>query len=130
MSQENLELARQCLEAYNRRDIEMLRSLNAPDVEVDWTASRGVEAGVYKGFDAVLGFYTGFFDAFEELVFEWEQFIAAGESVIVPNVARMRGREGIEVRARSALLMTFRDRALTRICLYQETRQALDAVGL
>jgi ketosteroid isomerase-like protein len=130
MSQENVELARQCLDAYNRRDIEVLRALNDPGVEVDWTASRGVEAGVYKGFDAVMRFYAGYFDAFEEIVIEPERFIEAGESVVVPNVARVRGREGIEVIARSALLMTFRAHTLTRIRLYQETQQALDAVGL
>jgi ketosteroid isomerase-like protein len=130
MSAENVELARRCLEAYNRRDIELLRALNAPDVEVDWSASRGLEAGIYKGFDAVLRFYTSYFDAFEEIVFEAQAFIQAGDSVIVPNIARNRGREGIEVRARSALLMTFRGNRVIRICLYQDTQQALEAVGL
>jgi ketosteroid isomerase-like protein len=130
MSQANVELAQRCFDSYNRRDIEALRALNDPDVEVDWSASRGVEAGVYQGFDAVLRFYTGYFDAFDEIAFEPERFIEAGESVVIPNVARSRGREGIEVPARSTLVMTFRGHTVTRICLYQETDEALKAVGL
>jgi ketosteroid isomerase-like protein len=130
MSQENVELAKRCFDAYNRRDIEALRALNDPDVEVDWSASRGLEAGVYRGFDAVFDFYTGYLEAFEEIEFVAEGFIEVGESVVVPNVARSRGREGIEVLARSALLMTFRRGRVNRICLYQDTEQALKAVGL
>jgi ketosteroid isomerase-like protein len=126
----NVELARRCFDAYTRRDIEALRAFNDPDVEVDWSASRGVEAGVYRGIDAALRFYQGYFDAFEEIVFEPDRSIDAGPSVVIPNVARSRGREGIEVVARSALVMTFRDHRVTRICLYQETQQALEAVGL
>jgi ketosteroid isomerase-like protein len=130
VSQQNVELAERCFDAYNRRDIEALRVFNDPDVELDWTASRGVEAGVYRGIDAALRFYQGYFDAFQEIIFEPERFIDAGESVVIPNLARSRGREGIEVLARSALVLTFRDHAVTRICLYQETQQALEAVGL
>jgi ketosteroid isomerase-like protein len=108
MSQGNVELAQRCFEAYNRRDIEALRSLYDADVEQDWSASRGVEAGVYRGLDSVLRFYSGYLDAFDEIVFEAERFIEAGESVVVPNVAQGRGRKGIEVLARSAVVMTFR----------------------
>jgi ketosteroid isomerase-like protein len=120
MSKQNVDMARKCIAVYNRRDLETLRALNDPDVEVDWSASRGVEAGVYRGFDAVLRFYKGYFDAFEEIVVTPERFIDAGESVVVPNVSRSRGREGIEVLARSALVITFRSEKVTRICLYQE----------
>jgi hypothetical protein len=50
--------------------------------------------------------------------------------MIVSNLARQRGRDGIEVTARSALLFTVRDARITRICLYQELDEALKAVGL
>jgi ketosteroid isomerase-like protein len=70
MSQENVEIAQQSLEAFGRRDVEAMRGLNDPDVVLDWSASAGVEAEVYRGFDAALRFYTGYFEVFEELVFE------------------------------------------------------------
>jgi hypothetical protein len=130
MSQANVEVAQRCIDAYNQRDIEALRVLNDPDVEVDWSASLGIEADVYRGIDAVLRFFAGYFDAFEEITIEPDRFVDAGESVVVPNLARVRGRDGIEASARSTLVYTVRRRRVTRICLYHETGQALQALGL
>jgi ketosteroid isomerase-like protein len=130
MSQENVEIARQAIDAYTRRDIEALRALADPNIELDWSASLGWLAGVYRGFDETLRFYEDYFEAFEEIVMEPDRFIDAGASVVVPNVAYQRGRDGIEVSARSTLVFTVRDRKLTRVCLYQETAEALKAVGL
>jgi ketosteroid isomerase-like protein len=130
MSQENVEVARQSLEAFSRRDVETMRTLNHTNMELDWAASAGVEATVYRGFAAALRFYTGYFEAFEEIVFDEMSFIDAGESIVVPNLSRSRGRDGIEVFARSTIVFTVRDGKITRVCLYQETAEALAAVGL
>jgi ketosteroid isomerase-like protein len=130
MSQENVEVVRQALDAYTRRDVEALRAVADPYVELDWSASRGWLAGVYSGIDETLRFYAGYFEAFDEIVIEPDRFIEAGDSVVVPNVARQRGRDGVEVSARSTLVFTVGSRRITRICLYQETKQALEAVGL
>ena len=64
---------------------------------------------MYRGFGEFLRFWTAYFAAFEEIAAEPERFIDAGESVIVPNVVHMRGRDGIEVTARSTLVFTRRD---------------------
>jgi ketosteroid isomerase-like protein len=130
MSQENVALVKESLDAWNRRDLEALRAVNDPDVELDWSASRGVDAGTYRGIEAALGLYKVAFDVWEETVVEPECFIEAGESVVVPNVARQRGRDGIVVTARSTLVFTVRNRRITRLCLYQEKQEALKAVGL
>jgi ketosteroid isomerase-like protein len=125
-----VDIARRQIDAYNRRDVDTLRALSHGDVELDWSASRGIEAGVYRGIDAVLQWFTGYFDMFEEVHVEPERFIQAADSVVVPNVARFRGRDGIEVLARSAFVYTFRAAKMTHLCLYQETQEALKAVGL
>jgi ketosteroid isomerase-like protein len=130
MSQENVEIVRQSLDAYSRRDVEAMRALNDPDLELDWAASVGWLAGVYRGFDEALRFYAGYFEAFDKIVIEPDRFIEAGDSVVVPNVARQWGRDGIEVSARSTLVFTIRNRKITRIRLYQDIGQALKAVGL
>jgi ketosteroid isomerase-like protein len=130
MSGANVEVVRRSIDAFNRRDFDLLRALNDPDVELDYSASWGVEAGVYRGLDAVLRLYADAFNVWEESVIEPDRFIDAGDSVVVPNVSHQRGREAIEVSARSTLVFTVRNRKLTRICLYQETQQALKAVGL
>jgi ketosteroid isomerase-like protein len=125
-----VDVVRQALDAFTRRNVAALRALNDPDLELDWSASRGWQAGVYRGIDAALRFYADSYDIFEEIALEPDRFIDAGELVVVPNVARSRGRDGIEVLARSTLVFTVRSHKVTRICLYQETEQALEALGL
>jgi ketosteroid isomerase-like protein len=130
MSEESMDVVRRALDAYSRRDVESLRALAAPDMELDWSASRGWLADVYRGIDEALRFYEGYFEAFDEIVIESDRFIEAGDSVVVPNVAHQRGRDGIEVSARSTLVFTVREHRISRICLYQETEEALRDVGL
>jgi ketosteroid isomerase-like protein len=129
MSQENVEVVRRSLEAFTRRDVEALRSLNDPGMELDWSESKGWLAGIYRGFDEALRFYEGYFQAFEATVIEPDHFIEAGESVVVPNVAHQRGRDGIEVSARGTFVFTLRDHKIIRIRLYQETDDALADLG-
>jgi ketosteroid isomerase-like protein len=130
MTQENVEVVRSALDAFSRRDFEAMRALNHPDVEVDWSASMGLGAGVYKGTEEVFRFYRDFFDTFEEIVVAPEGFIESVDSVVVPNTAQMRGRDGIETVARSALLFELRNGQIERICLFQETQEALEAAAL
>jgi ketosteroid isomerase-like protein len=42
----------------------------------------------------------------------------------------MRGRDGIEVTARSALVYTVENGEITRLRLFQERAEAFEAVGL
>src|SRR6476619_6722718 len=110
MSQENVEIAEQTLAAFNRRDLAALRSLNDPHVEFDWSASVGPEAGVYRGIDAVMQVFAAYFDTFVEITIEPQDFIDAGESVVVPNGSRSKGRDGIEVYTRDVVFVfTIRD---------------------
>jgi len=130
VSRENVEIVRAALDAYTRRDVAALRALNDPDVELDWSASRSWLAGVYPGIDEALRFYQSYFDAFAAIVIEPDRFIEAGDSVVVPNLARQRGRDGIEVSARSTLVFTLANRKVIRVCLYHETGPALKALRL
>ncbi len=130
MAQTNVDVVRQALDAYATRNVAALRALADPDMELDWSASRGWLAGIYRGIEEALRFYEGYFEAFDEIVIKPDSFRQVGDSVVVPNVAYQRGRDGIEVSARSTLVFTLRSRRITRICLYQETQQALEAVGL
>jgi ketosteroid isomerase-like protein len=130
MSQENIEVVRETLDAYSRRDIDALRALNHPDLELNWSASQGSLAGVYRGLDEAFRFYAEYYETFGETVVKPDGFIDIGDFVVVPNVAYQRGRDGIEVSARSTLVYTVQDRQVTRISLYQEQDEALEAVGL
>src|SRR5438132_718501 len=130
MSRQNLEVVRQAIDAHVRPDVEAMRRVTSADVELDWSASRGWLAGVYRGCEEVMRFYADYYAAFEEIMLEAESYTSAGEYVVVPNTAYQRGRDGIEVSARATFVFTVYDGRITRICLYQETQEALVAVGL
>ena len=58
MSQENVEIVRRSIEAWNRRDLTTTRALWRSDGEVDWSRARGPFKGVYRGHrerEALLG---------------------------------------------------------------------------
>jgi ketosteroid isomerase-like protein len=130
MSEKNVEIVGRSIVAYNRRDFETLQSLNHADVELDWSASRGLEAGVYQGRETVMAFYENFFETFATIEIEPDRFIDSGDLVVVPNTAQTRGRDGIATVARSALLFEVSGGSIVRICLYQDTPSALEAAGM
>jgi hypothetical protein len=49
MSRENVEIVQQAIDAFNRRDLDAVERLYDPEVEMDWSRSRGVQAGIYRG---------------------------------------------------------------------------------
>jgi ketosteroid isomerase-like protein len=131
MSQENVEIVLRSTDAYNRRDLDGMLENWAPDAVVDWSNSRGPEAGVYRGHDEIRAFMLRFLAAFDEIRFEVDDPIEVEDDVLVmENVAYVRGRDGIEVQARSGWVTTFRDGQQTSLTLYQTKQQALEAAGL
>jgi ketosteroid isomerase-like protein len=130
VSQENVEVVRRFIDAFNRRDLDAASRYFDPEVEVDWSRSHGVEAGIYRGEEAVRGFWSTFFDVFDEVTVAPEEFIELGDRVLVPNRTHLRGRDGIEVQARSAVVHTVRRGRILEWTLYQEKAAALEAVGL
>ena len=129
-SRQNIELVREHAEAYVRRDVQAMRRLCSADLELDWSASKGWLAGVYRDIEEVMRFYADYYAHFDELLIETESYTSTGDYVVVPNIAYQLGRGGIEVTARSTFVFTVEDGMITRICLYQETPEALKAVGL
>jgi ketosteroid isomerase-like protein len=130
MSQENVEIVRRAIDAFNQRDVdEMVRAWDF-EIEVDWSQSRGPEAGIYRGQEAALGLWTAFFAMFDRATVSPDEFIECGEHVVVPNRADFRGRDHVRVQAQSALVATLRNGRIVRWRLYQERADALEAMGL
>ncbi len=61
---------------------------------------------------------------------ELDELIPAGEHVVAPHTSHLRGRDGIEVQARTTWLFTLRHGKIERLCLYQDKQEALEAAGL
>jgi ketosteroid isomerase-like protein len=131
MSEENVKIVRKAIEAGNRRDLATGRALWRSDAEVDWSRSQGPLKGVYRGREEIENFLNEFWSTFEKVEIEAQGFTQAGSDVVVPNTTHhLRGREGIEVIARATLVYTVEDGQITRLRMFQERAEALEAVGL
>ena len=130
MAQENVEVVRSMIAAWNQRDQRASLALWDPDGEIDWSRSTGPLKGIYRGHGERDIFWSEFMTTFVEAKLEAHSFTEAGADIVVPNTVHIRGREGIEVTARSALVFTLENRKITRMRLFQEHAEALEAVGL
>ena len=130
MSQENVESVRSLYEAFNSEDWDAVLEHAASDFVLDMSRAIGPQqGGMYKR-DQLQSFLEELGGTFESFRIDADEFIEAGEQVVVPQTAHARGRDGIEVKARTALVYTFRAGAVTRLVMYQGRREALEAAGL
>ena len=67
---------------------------------------------------------------FDDVQVEMHEFTEVGSEVVVPNTVYLRGREGIEVIARSVFVFTVENQEITRFRMFQAGAEALEAVGL
>jgi uncharacterized protein len=130
MSQENVEIVRRAMEAFSRRDLDAATREADPDVEVDWSRSRGVEAGIYRGREATRGFWSTFLETWDRIAVVPEEFIEHGDLVVVSDRTRLWGRDGIEVEARNVCVVRLRDGRIVHWRLFRDRAEALKAVGL
>jgi ketosteroid isomerase-like protein len=130
MSDENVEIVRRGLEAWNRRDLTTWLASFDLDAEVDWSRSRGPLMGVYRGHAGLETFWEAWFSTFEQVQIEIQGFTEVGSEVVVANTGHVRGRQGIEVIARSSFVFTIGSGQITRMTMFQEQAEALEAVGL
>jgi ketosteroid isomerase-like protein len=129
MSQENVEIVRAAIGAYNRGDWESALKDAGPGFECDLSRALGPQNDVY-GREEMQGFWAEFAEGWESVRIEPDEFIDTGADVVVPLTVHLAGRDGIEVRARVTWTWTFRDGAVERLCMYQDRAEALAAAGL
>jgi uncharacterized protein len=126
MSQENVKLVREVFAAYERGDLSTAMSYYEPDV----VFSPAEEPPIH-GRDAVIEYLQRWEEPWDDYEAEGEEFIDAGDSVVVTFHAKGRGRaSGIEVDARSYQVYSLHNGKLARMDEYTDRREALQAAGL
>src|SRR5436190_21370548 len=100
MSQENVEIVRAALNAFNRRDWDALLEHAAPSFEYDLSRAVGPWRGVYTR-GQVLSVVSDLVENWEWTQVEPNELIEAGDHVVVPWTMRGVGRDGIELEARA-----------------------------
>ena len=131
MSQENVELARQVMEALGRRDSERLISLSAPEIEWHSFFALGEAKGVYRGYDGTRRYMSDLDDAWEIGRADVDDTLAVGAITVLVGRIHYRGRgSGVESESPAGWVLRFRDGKLIRFRAFREPEQALEAAGL
>ncbi len=143
MSQENVELIRAVLEAYQQPEVIALVAngeldLATVDPEVEWDASRLGDmipdlAEVYWGHEGVRTYWRRWFDAWRDLKFEVEDVLDAGDEVVVliRNQRQWGRHSGICTELPPyAQGFTVREGKLVRWRTFADQESALKAAGL
>ena len=129
MSQENVEIIRAWMDAFNRGDSEAALKDADPDFELDFSQAVGPVQGVFKP-DQARGVLEEFFGMWEAARLEIDELREVGDQVAASFTSYVRGRDGIEITGRPSFVWTFRDGSIVRVCTYPEWQEALEAVGL
>jgi ketosteroid isomerase-like protein len=87
-------------------------------------------AGTYSGIAAFRAAVSEYREALEDLRLEAEQFIDAGDQVLVLSNLWARGNSGVEVETRQAGIFTVREGKIASWQVVLDPDEALRAVGL
>jgi ketosteroid isomerase-like protein len=132
MSDENLEVVRASWDAWSRGDMGALFDFYDPEVVWDMTHSYVPDMGLFHGHEGIRDFFRQWRTFFAEYYAEPEEFVGAGDSVIVRVRQGGRGRSStvnVEMPAYWQVY-TLRDGRAVRVEIYREEEDARAAAGL
>ena len=131
MSQENVELLRRGVEAWNRRELDVWLHLGTPDVEWTPAGPAAVEQTVYRGYDEVRDGIEAVFETWEVFEFQESEVQDLGEATLWLGRVRMRGNaSGVELDQEFAIYSVARDGRMALIHSFLSWQDALKGVGL
>jgi ketosteroid isomerase-like protein len=130
MSQADIETLRAEYEAMSRRDWLALFSGAQPDFELK-TPARAPGPDVCRGQEEVRRAFEDFFEPFEEVLVEPQEFLERGDRIVVYFLQRSRPRGSSAVlEIRAGHVWTMRDGKAARCEIFPEREKALEAAGL
>ena len=132
-SEEDIAIARRGYELLAKGDLEGVLELIDPDVELEIHTGRPdlPESHVLRGHAGFLENLTGLIEVFQDVEVTPEEFIEAGDELIVTIHTVGHGRaSGIRVENSVTHLWTIRDGRATRFRVFATKEEALEAAGL
>jgi ketosteroid isomerase-like protein len=130
MSEENVEIVRRVVEAWNRGDVDAFLSLYEPDCEVVFRPEVP-EPGPFHGHAELKQWVEGFLDAWESHRVEVVEVMEAGDSIVA--VVHMVGRgsgSGVDLDETDAHFFTIREGRIARWQNFNARAEALEAAGM
>jgi ketosteroid isomerase-like protein len=130
MSEEQVEVVRQHIEAYRRQDVSVAVSLMDPHAVLDMSRVDGSDPS--HGLAAIDKAVTRYRGAFEEYDYEVQRLTDLGSGAILAVVTETgRGKgSGVPVNRRFATLYTVIDGKIARVTQFRTEQDALEAAGL
>ena len=134
MSEENVELARRMVDAWNRRDLEAMLALSDPDVEFV-NSPTAVEPGTRRGFDEMRAVARTQWEMLLDGRQEIERIYDRGDEIILlVRLSRRMPESEARIEDRGLASFKFRNGKLTRTQVLgfgaTEVQEALRAAGL
>ena len=132
MSQENVDIVREAFEAFLGGDRETTAKLVDPEVEFHGTVGGLEEGRIAHGQSQIDQIFEAEdLEAWEERRLEAEEFIDAGDNVVVLLHEYRRGRgSGVELETKTAVVAAVSGGRVVRIQGYMDRDAALEAVGV
>ena len=132
MSQEQIEVVREHIEAARRDDVSVSMSFLDPHVVFDPSRYGGAGVGTAYGHEAFAQAVRHYVGAFEDYAYEVDRFRDLGSGAVLAVVTETgRGKgSGAPVERHFAALYTVIDGKITRITFFPSESEALEAAGL
>ena len=130
MSPENVEVVRRAFEAWCALDVEAATA--AFDPAVRWhIAEDEPDAHVIEGVEGIVGSLRGWADSFDDFHPEPQEFIDAGDHVVVPVVFRGRARDAAAaLEITEAQVYRVQRGTVAEVRVFRRVEDALAAAGL
>jgi ketosteroid isomerase-like protein len=131
MSQQNAEIVRRGIDAFNRRDVDLLADLTTPDFEWFPALPGSLEADGYRGREGMETYFAEIRGTWEQLRVLVDDVRDLGDGALVLGRTEGRGRaSGVQVDAPIGIVFDFRRGKVSRVRAHLDHGEALKAVGL
>ena len=130
MSDENVQKARDFIDAYNRRDFD--GALKHFDSDVEWVLPARQSSDSARGTEEIRAFWRGLDETFDELRLEPQEFVDAGDRVATRLRYFGRGKgSGLEIESELYhQVATFSEGTIVRMEYVSTWEEALEAAGV
>ena len=132
MTQGNADVARDLVEAVNRRDVDAFLALVRPDVAWDDREGWPGIQGVYRGRPGVRDWWERFLEVWQSVEVEIDDITEGADGSVVLEVsgAFLGGSSGVPTEIRAWEVLWIRDGQVAKRKLSWSRADALDAAGL
>jgi uncharacterized protein len=128
--QEDADRLRDAYQAFNEGGVEAFLERLAPEVQLRDRESSPDRAETRYGKEGIKQLFASYMEAFDALRLEPQEFIDAGDQIVVTLHQRVRGKgSGAEVVGHIAHVWTMRGEAPFRLTIFRDKESALRALN-